>query len=197
MPKFGFLLSPVVGAVVAHAGTHLPGGGDALTTAAPLQGIGGSNAEGAAASFARSNHDHTIRETGGPTDLTVGAIADGEFVRRVGGVLQGAASAVGPVFFARKSLVIGDSPYTVLATEHLFGVQTVGGAITILLQTAAAAGVGRHLIIKDEDGSAVANNITITPNGVEEIDGVNAPLTIGSNYAAVELYSDGAHWFVL
>jgi hypothetical protein len=81
-----------------HATSHLPGGSDALTTAAPSQGIGGSNAVGTAASFARSDHDHTIRETGGPTNLTIGAIADGQDVRRSGttliGVTPGAAVSI-------------------------------------------------------------------------------------------------------
>jgi len=73
-----------------HSARHDPGGADALTTAAPTQGIGGGNTEGTANSFARSNHDHTIRETNGPTDLTVGAITDGQFVKRSGTSLIGA-----------------------------------------------------------------------------------------------------------
>lgn len=63
-----------------------------IVGAAPGQGIGGSNAEGVATSFARSDHDHTIRTTTGPTDLTVGAIADGDFVQRSGASLIGTAS---------------------------------------------------------------------------------------------------------
>lgn len=74
-----------------HAATHLPSGSDPLTTAAPAQGIGGGNAVGAAESFARSDHDHTIRETGGATDLTVGVIADGQMVVRSGTALIGQA----------------------------------------------------------------------------------------------------------
>ncbi len=75
-----------------HSARHDPGGADALTTAAPAQGIGGGNTEGTAGSFARSDHDHKLRTTTGPTDLTIGAIADGEYVKRVGSVLQGAAA---------------------------------------------------------------------------------------------------------
>lgn len=78
----------------------LVGGGDlsadrtiAATFAAPAQGIGGGNTEGAAVSFARSDHDHTVRETGGPTNLTVGAIADGQLVQRSGTVLIGVTAS--------------------------------------------------------------------------------------------------------
>lgn len=74
---------------LAHAASHLPSGGDPLTTAAPTQGIGAGNTEGTAESFARSDHDHTIRESGGQ-DLTTGAIADLQFIRRNGTTLEGA-----------------------------------------------------------------------------------------------------------
>jgi hypothetical protein len=45
--------------VQTHASRHLPGGADALTTAAALS-IGTSNTEGTAASFSRSDHSHNI-----------------------------------------------------------------------------------------------------------------------------------------
>lgn len=45
--------------VNAHAAAHLPGGVDALTTGTPVMvGTSGNNAEGVAASLARSDHDH-------------------------------------------------------------------------------------------------------------------------------------------
>jgi hypothetical protein len=83
-----------------HSALHDPGGADALTTAAPGQGVGGGNSEGSAASFARSDHDHTIRTTTGPQDLTVGAIADGDFLKRVGTAIVGDAT---PGFLEQKS----------------------------------------------------------------------------------------------
>ena len=42
-----------------HASTHLPGGVDALTTTSAIT-LSGSNAEGSAASFARSDHNHAL-----------------------------------------------------------------------------------------------------------------------------------------
>ena len=61
----------------------------AVTCAAPSQGIGGSNAEGSAGTFARSDHDHLIRETDGPTNLSVGDIPDNYSVIRSGTSLVG------------------------------------------------------------------------------------------------------------
>jgi hypothetical protein len=60
-----------------------------VSTAAPSLGIGVGNTEGTASSLARSDHGHALRETGGPTDLTMGAIADGQIVFRSGSVLMG------------------------------------------------------------------------------------------------------------
>jgi hypothetical protein len=81
--------------VSAHAASHRPDGSDPLSTAAPVQGIGGGNSVGTGTSFARNDHDHKLRTTTGPTDLTIGAIADGEFLKRVGTVIVSAVSGGG------------------------------------------------------------------------------------------------------
>jgi len=60
-----------------------------ISTIAPIQGIGGGNTEGSSTSLARADHDHTIHETGGPTDLTVGVVADGQAIKRSGTALVG------------------------------------------------------------------------------------------------------------
>lgn len=54
-------------------------------------GIGSGNSEGVSTSLARADHDHAIRESGG-TNLTLGAIADGQLVRRSGTTLVGITS---------------------------------------------------------------------------------------------------------
>ena len=60
-----------------------------IDVAAPAQGIGGGNLVGSATTLALSDHDHTLRETSGPTDLTIGAIADGEALLRSGTAIVG------------------------------------------------------------------------------------------------------------
>lgn len=48
-------------AIAAHAARHLPGGVDALTTAAPVAlSVGGTNAIGSATSYPKSDHVHAI-----------------------------------------------------------------------------------------------------------------------------------------
>jgi hypothetical protein len=65
-----------------------------VATAAPSQGVGGGNAEGTSTSLARADHNHALRTTDGPTDLTIGAIADGEVFQRSGTSIIGATAAV-------------------------------------------------------------------------------------------------------
>lgn len=77
--------------VAAHAARHAPGGPDALGTAAPTTGIGAGNSEGAASTFARSDHNHALRTDS--TDLTIGTVSDGQYLRRVGTTIVGAAAA--------------------------------------------------------------------------------------------------------
>ena len=63
-----------------------------VATAAPSQGIGASNSAGTSSSLSRADHNHTIRETSGPTDLTVGSIANNQFLKRSGTGIIGVAA---------------------------------------------------------------------------------------------------------
>ena len=66
------------------------------------------------------------------------------------------------------------------------------GSIAIALPTAVGlSGVG--YFFKRTDG-VIANSLTITPNGIETIDGVNAAISVSVGYAGVYLVSDGAQW---
>ena len=56
----------------AHKSTHVSGGSDAFAAADLLEAV-----------------VKRLRESGGPTDLTVGAIADGEFLKRSGATIVG------------------------------------------------------------------------------------------------------------
>lgn len=75
--------------IAAHASRHAADGADALPTAAPPRGIGAGNSVGTASSYARSDHNHTLRT--GSVDLTIGQINDGDFVKLQGTTLVGAA----------------------------------------------------------------------------------------------------------
>lgn len=72
---------------------------------------------------------------------------------------------------------------------------TATGAQTITLP-AVATNSGRVLIIKDADGNAGANNITIDGNASETIDGATT-YVISTNYGSVKIYCDGNEWFTI
>ena len=77
-----------------------------VTTAAPSTGIGAGNSEGVATTLARSDHDHLIRESGGQ-NLSLGAIADGEVIRRTGTTIAG---GIGKVYPASATDPVSPSP---------------------------------------------------------------------------------------
>lgn len=52
-------------------------------------GIGAANSEGTGSALARADHNHLIHELSGPTDLSIGSIADGYYLRRSGSTIMG------------------------------------------------------------------------------------------------------------
>lgn len=83
-----------------------------------------------------------------------------------------------------------DASYGVALVDY-----TAIGVVNVDLPDAASM-VQRVIIIKDSAGQAGANNITVTPNAGEFIDGA-ATATINNNYGTLELLSDGANWWLL
>jgi hypothetical protein len=94
----------------------------------------------------------------------------------------------------RTVVNFGMSPYALAVGDHVLGVTTAGGAVTLDLP-AAAANTDRHLIVKDEGGVAVGANITVDANGGELIDGALTAV-INANYGAIQLYCDGTGWYI-
>lgn len=86
----------------------------------------------------------------------------------------------------------GAYPYTTLATDYVVLVNTAS-ARTIIPQ--ATPTTGKMLVIKDNVGSAAANNITITPSG-KNIDGA-ASSTINLNYGSVTIVYNGTEWSII
>lgn len=78
--------------------------------------------------------------------------------------------------------------YTVADDDTFVGVDRAG-AVAITLPAGAD---GQRIVIKDLSGLAGTNNITITPDGIETIDGA-ATKVINTNYGSIELLWLGAN----
>lgn len=83
-------------------------------------------------------------------------------------------------------------PYTTKVTDYIICVRTLVTPKTVNLLAAPEA--GRVYIIKDQDGNAAVNNITIVP-AAGTIDGA-ATYTIAANYASVQLVYNGTEWSI-
>lgn len=89
--------------------------------------------------------------------------------------------------------IVLTSPYTVTDQDCIIITDlTVAGAVAISLP---AVTYKKILFIKDGKGDAAANNITITPNGADTIDG-GASLVLNANNQYVMLLgdSDNTNW---
>ena len=79
------------------------------------------------------------------------------------------------------------------ADVYLYGFQ-VAGDVDFRLHSAASAGTGSILVLKDEE-QARTGQITIHTSGSETIDNANTYQLSGTN-PAISLYSNGENWFV-
>jgi hypothetical protein len=81
------------------------------------------------------------------------------------------------------------SPYTVLASDYYIGVSGVLAPILIGLP----AGIdGDTYIVKSEAGST--SNVSITPNGVETIEGLASLTIVAGTNGSVTLVFRGTNW---
>lgn len=92
--------------------------------------------------------------------------------------------------------VISSYPYTVLTSDAQAVLVIDSSAARTL--TLPAATNAMFLMVKDGGGAAQTNNITITPDGTDLIDGSNSSYLIDANYGSVGLVSDGvSKWYVV
>ena len=90
---------------------------------------------------------------------------------------------------------VGSTPYVMLSTDVVMGVN-VASAATLTLLSAPAD--GRIAIIKDKSGAAATNNITVLAGAGDTIQGA-ASKVITTNYGVLFLYYDAAThmWFII
>jgi len=83
--------------------------------------------------------------------------------------------------------------YQVLVTDHIVSVGTTAGAINITLPLSPTT--GDTYTVKDANGSATANNITILGNG-NNIDATTNSV-ISTNYGTVTVVYNGSKWITV
>lgn len=90
----------------------------------------------------------------------------------------------------RTATNVKTANYTVTASDHVIIVGTLSGSITITLPASPTA--GDTYIVKDQLGSAAANNIIVSGNG-NNIDGA-ASYTISTNYGSATVIFANGSW---
>jgi len=114
--------------------------------------------------------------------------------------VSGTTNLSGSLTFKRVKVAVAS--YTASADTYFIGVDTTSNVVKIELN-AARFNTGSCLVIKDEGGNAATNNIILsgglpfspTSNHRSSIDG-NAEVFLQTNYGAVNVYTNGTHWFI-
>ncbi|MGL5626527.1 MAG: hypothetical protein ACRDDW_03275 [Candidatus Rhabdochlamydia sp.] len=95
--------------------------------------------------------------------------------------------------FLNQKIVQTAINYTALADDVIIEVTNTSAPRTITLPAASANNRGKFYIIKDISGGALSKNISVVPAS-GTIDG-SLSLLIGTNYGAIQAYSDGASYY--
>ena len=107
------------------------------------------------------------------------------------------SAATSADFLAYSVVNVTTTPVTInsAGSDNLYWVNT-SSAKTINLPAASAVDPGRFYIFRDVSGNAGTNNITITPNGGDLIEGSAGSLTVDVDDGTVTLASDGTSgWY--
>lgn len=97
--------------------------------------------------------------------------------------------ALGPTITAISSNANTSGP-------GIYEIDTTSSAITLTVDSDDIVAAGRVITVKDVADNAATNNITVTTEGSETIDG-SATYTIDSDSGSVTLYSDGSNLYTV
>lgn len=172
-----------------------PAGLNTRLGAQTLNGLiygGGGAGTNLAALAAATNGQLPIGNTGNPPTLATLTAGTGVTITNGAGSIT--ISATGTTTLNYTGINHTASPYTVLSTDDYIGANSTAGVISVLLPNAPAT--GRVFIVKDSNGQAVANNITVTTvGGVVTIDGATS-YVMKTNYQSIEVIFNGTSYEV-
>ncbi len=95
-----------------------------------------------------------------------------------------------------KTIGFSDSPYSILGIDQYVGCNTSTGAISAVLPGINYTNAGSVFTIKDVDGSASVNNITISVAGGLTIDG-SLTRVINTNYGVLNVLFNGGTYSIV
>lgn len=103
-------------------------------------------------------------------------------------------STTGTTNLTYRNVPTGDSPYTVLTTDDYLSAAVSGGPVTIRLPSTPV--LGKVYIIKDREGLAATNNITVTTvGGVTNIDAAPT-FVMNTAYESINVIGNGTTYEV-
>jgi hypothetical protein len=94
-----------------------------------------------------------------------------------------------------KRTEVAVSSYNIGSGDIYLACKTLQTSITLNLPSASGY-EGRIYFVKDEDGNAGMNNITIAASGLERIDGMSN-IVLNRNFDKYALISNGTGWSML
>lgn len=96
-------------------------------------------------------------------------------------------------------------PYTVSTSVNIDLTGNASMLITVFMDSSGAARsaklpspsiAGRRVTVKDSTGSAGTNNITVTRQSAETLEGLSADYALAAAWQSVTLISNGTNWFI-
>lgn len=97
-----------------------------------------------------------------------------------------------------KTVTLAESPYTIANSDAVLFVETSTGGAGSRELTLPAVVAGRVYIIKDVEGSASDNNITVSANGSDTIESGWSEVVLSSDYIAMVIIGgSGTEWHIL
>lgn len=167
--------------VAPHEATHATGAGDAFLSTDVLEAVA-----------------KRLRETGGPTTLAMGSVADGEFLKRSGSSIVGGAAGGGGGRYS--ALLVKSSAYSIVNADSGALVVSSGSSVLTLPAT-PPAGFSIAVLVTDGGGSAiqVGGGTGTIYDGGTDITNTIGPTTVNPGaYVEIVTWNGGtnANWVV-